>query len=55
MIHNSPRMSKKEMEALIGGVKKVGKGLKNYGKSVAGGAGIVGEAIKNKVLKVFRK
>ena len=38
--------------------QRIGKaiqGVKNYGKNVAGGAKIVGSAVKNKVLKAFKR
>lgn len=35
--------------------KKVTDPIKNYGRNVKGGARIVGNAVKNKVLKAFKK
>ena len=48
-------VSRAEAQRSVDAFKGVVKGVKNYGKNVAGGAKIVGSAIKRRVKKVGAK
>ena len=53
-IGNSAK-SKAEAQRNVDAFKGVVRGVKNYGKNVAGGAKIVGSAVKKRVLKAFKR